>query len=277
MKFVDLHTHGSGRYDTRGSAKDILRLARLHGKSGVRAVLPTVYPGPVERMRASIEAVREAASFSEKGSARILGVNLEGPFLNPLKCGALDGGSFLRPTLKSLEGLIRGHEDFVKVITVAPELRGALRVIERCASLGIRVNMGHSDATYAQALEGKRAGATGVTHLFNAMRPLHHREPGLAGLGLMDEDLYAEIISDGVHLSRETLRLVFRVKRGDRILLVSDSVKGPMYRGGVLQGSRMSLPEAAAVLREIGIPGATVLKAGMRNPLRYLGMRASVI
>ena len=85
-----------------------------------------------------------------------------------------------------LKELVSGNEDIIKIITIAPELPGALKVIERCAGLGIRVNMGHSDATYAQALEGKKAGATGITHFFNAMRPFHHREPGLAGLGLLE-------------------------------------------------------------------------------------------
>ena len=86
--------------------------------------------------------------------------------------------------------------------------------------------MGHSDATYRQAMEGKKAGATGITHLFNAMRPFHHREPGLAGLGLIDEDLYTEVIADGIHLHPKTIELIFSRKRLDRIILVSDSVKG---------------------------------------------------
>lgn len=269
---IDLHTHGMGRYDTRtADGADVLRLAALYGRAGVSAILPTVYSGPVKEMREAMNAVREAREAApQKGAARILGVHLEGPFLNPLRAGAQDRGSFVLPTLRDLRNLIRGFEDTVKVITVAPELRGALRVIARCAALGIRVNMGHSDATYRQALEGKRAGAAGVTHLFNAMRPFHHREPGLAGLGLLDEDLYVEVIPDGVHLSPETLRMVFRVKRKDRIVLVSDSVKGPMYRRGVLQGSKLRLPESLKVLKELGIPEQWAARAAVENPRRFL-------
>jgi N-acetylglucosamine-6-phosphate deacetylase len=108
--------------------------------------------------------------------------------------------------------VIDGYEDIIKIITIAPEIPGALKVIAQCSELGMKVNMGHSDATYQQAVEGKKAGATGVTHLFNAMRPFHHREPGLAGLGLIDEDLYIEVIADGVHLHPKTLELIFSRK-----------------------------------------------------------------
>jgi N-acetylglucosamine-6-phosphate deacetylase len=289
VKFIDLHTHGLGGYDTRGGAEDILKLADIHGGAGVEAFLPTIYPGPVDAMRAAMRAVREASrptaepdtpggrgASRGRGSgrtrAKILGVHLEGPFLNPLRCGALKRDSFISPTLSNLRKLIRGFEDILRVITIAPELPGALRVIERCATLGIRVNMGHSDATYRQALEGKRAGAGGVTHLFNAMRPFHHREPGLAGLGLMDRDLYVEVIPDGVHLSPDVLGLVFGIKPIDRVLLVSDSVKGPMHKGGVLQGGGIPLPEAAGMLREMGISERAIRLAGCVNPKRYLAL-----
>jgi N-acetylglucosamine-6-phosphate deacetylase len=271
--FIDLHVHGFGRYDTRaGKASHILKLASMCGRAGVAAILPTVYPAPIETMRKSMQAIAEAmGSASPPGAAAILGVHVEGPFLNPRRGGALPAGSFLPPTLKNLRGLVDGFEGIVKIITIAPELPGALRVIERCVTEGIRVNMGHSDATRSQALKGKRAGATGVTHLFNAMRPFHHREPGLAGLGLLDEDLFVEIVADGVHLDPEAVRLVFKAKPADRVLLVSDSVKGVMHRKGVLQGSKTLLPQAVGMLREMGIPEEVIVQAGRENPKRYLG------
>jgi N-acetylglucosamine-6-phosphate deacetylase len=266
---LDLHTHGIGRYDTRtGRAGDILKLAELHRKAGVSKILPAIYAGPLDVMRGQMAAVREAMERDRKGT--VAGVHLEGPFLNPARCGALDREAFLRPTVPNLKRLIEGFQDIVRVITIAPELRGAVGVIERCTELGIRVNMGHSDATLKEAEEGKRAGATGVTHLFNAMRPFHHREPGLVGLGLLDEDLYVEVIGDGVHLRPETIELVFRVKRKDRIILVSDSIKGPMYKSGVLQGGGMGLKEAAYFLKGMGIPEKWVLQAARDNPGRYL-------
>ena len=320
--FIDLHTHGFGKYDTRtNDPDDILGIAELHGKAGTAAILPAIYSGTIDKMRKNIEAVRRAMevqkakgkrqkakgknftlsltlpprgggqgwggvsslitepalSLSKGHSALILGVHLEGPFLNPARSGALDKDAFLKPTLASLERLIHGFEEIIRIITIAPELPGALKVIEFCAGAGIRVNMGHSDATYGEAVDGKKAGATGVTHIFNAMRPFHHREPGLAGFGLLDEDTFIEVIADGVHLHTETLRLIFRTKRHDRIILVSDSVEGampggkPVYRAkGVLAGSGMSLADAAGVLKNLGISRDAAAAAGLENPKKYL-------
>jgi N-acetylglucosamine-6-phosphate deacetylase len=210
----------------------------------------------------------------------ILGVNLEGPFLNPARCGAMDKDVFLKPSVSSLKRLIAGYEDIIKIITVAPEIPGSLKVIEKCSELNIRVNMGHSDATYKQAMEGKKAGATGITHLFNAMRPFHHREPGLAGLGLIDEDLYTEVIADSIHLHPKTIELIFSRKRLDRIILVSDSVKGrktgkgAVYnKDGVLAGSAMTIDSVVRRLRSVGIPDAEIIEASKDNPARYIGLR----
>lgn len=268
--YIDLHVHGLGRFDTRTTLPgEILKLAASQGRAGVSAILPTIYSGPVELMRMQMAAVCEAMRIQKTG-AKILGVHLEGPFLSPSRAGAQDATTFIMPTLSKLKKLIAGFEDAVKVITLAPELPGALKVIERCASLGIRVNMGHSDATYAQAMAGKRAGATGVTHLFNAMHPFHHREPGLAGAGLMDEDLYAEVIPDGVHLSDEVLRMVFKTKPKGRIILVSDAVKGPQYRKGVLQGSTITIARGVSILRRLGVGEKAIDRAARTNPARYL-------
>lgn len=283
-------------YDTRTStSEDILKIAEIHGKNGVSAIVPTIYSDSIDRMRENMEAVRKAMEIqsledvrqkaenrSDKtkitGSSKIIGLHLEGPFLNPLRCGSLDRGSFLRPNLASLKKLIDGYEEIIKIITVAPELPGALKVIERCRGMGFKVNMGHSDATYKEAFEGKRAGATGITHLFNAMRPFHHRDPGIVGLALIDDDLFAEVIADGIHVSPEVLKLVFNIKRSDRILVVSDSIKGadnkrkPLYKKGVLMGSSMVISGAVNILRQIGISEHLIRNAVIKNPQRYVSM-----
>ncbi len=288
--FIDIHTHGIGKYDTRtGSPEDILQLAALHFSQGTGAILPAIYPDSIYEMRKNMEAVRRAMEIQKQSAVScqlsaknsvILGLNLEGPFLNPARCGAMDKDVFLKPSLASLKRLIEGYEDIIKVITVAPEMPGCLKVIEKCSELKIKVNMGHSDATYKQAVEGKKAGATGITHLFNAMRPFHHREPGLAGLGLIDEDLYTEVIADGIHLHPKTIELIFSRKRLDRIILVSDSVKGgktgkgAVYtKDGVLAGSAMTIDSVVRRLRAVGVPDAEIIEASKDNPARYIGLR----
>lgn len=295
---IDLHTHGIGRYDTRTSQPDdILKMAELHARGGTAAILPTIYSGTIKEMRLTMEAVRmameaQASAHGRRGKsktgssadsptqqpAQILGVHLEGPFLNPLRCGAQDPKTFIAPRLSHLKRLIDGYEDIIRIITVAPEISGALRVIERCASQGVKVNMGHSDATFEQAHRGKKAGAAGVSHLFNAMRPFHHREPGLAGFGLVDEDMFIEVIADGIHLDPATLRLILKTKYPGRILLVSDTVKGaghrrrPLYtEDGSLAGSAVTLSGAVTLLERAGMPRNRSLAFASRNPLKYLG------
>jgi len=287
--FVDLHTHGIGKYDTRtDDYEEILTMARVHAKAGTIAILPTIYSGHINEMRKNLKAVSMAMDMQEKADnrkfgAQILGVNLEGPFLNPVRCGAMDRDTFIKPTLAALNKLIADYEDIVRIITIAPELPGALKVIEKCADMGIRVNMGHSDATLKQAVEAKKAGATGITHIFNAMRPFHHREPGIAGLGLTNSDLYIEVIADGVHLHPLTLELLFNHKPLDKIIIVSDSVrgqktaKGVVYDKGVLAGSGLTISGAAKRLQLIGIRDAEIIEASIDNPLRYLGIKKSLL
>lgn len=297
--FIDIHTHGISRYDTRTeNPEDILKIAELHASSGTAAILPTIYSGTIQQMRGNMEAVRKAMTAGvrgqgtknsslvtdhlptgQAGSSLILGVHLEGPFLNPVRCGAQDKSFFVKPLISSLKKIIDGYENIIKVITVTPELPGALKVIEKCSSLGIKVNMGHSDATYKQALDGKKAGATGITHIFNAMRPFHHREPGLIGFGLLDEDIYIEVIADLVHIDRVALQLIFKIKRLDRIILISDSVKGKKdKRGciyskpGVLAGSSITISQAVRNIIKIGIPESIAIESAFDNPKRYLGV-----
>jgi N-acetylglucosamine-6-phosphate deacetylase len=279
-RLIDIHVHGAKKYDTQTKRQDdIMQLAAIHGEHGTDALLPTVYPGAIEDMRANMTAIRRAMSSSSAG-AKILGIHIEGPFLNPDHAGALDRKSFLEPSKKDLARLVDGFEDVIRIITIAPELPGALNVIEICRERGFLVQMGHSDASYEQAEEGKRAGATGITHIFNAMRSFHHREPGLAGFGLMDDDIHVEVIADLVHLHPQTLKMVLDMKQTDRIILVSDSVKGPGWGkgpvrgpGGVLEGSGIALMDCVKMLVTLGVHQEWALQFATDNPRKYLGIK----
>lgn len=311
QSYIDVHTHGLGGYDTRThDPVDILAMAALQAAAGVSAFVPTIYPAPVEEMRAQMAAVREAMALqravsqeerspspspadgdgTDKGignsefeirnpglsGARILGVHLEGPFLNPARCGALNPASFLQASLYQLERLLEGFDEIVRIVTIAPEIEGALRLINALSDRGILVSMGHSDATYAQAEAGFHSGAGSVTHLFNAMRGFHHREPGLAGFGLMHEHTFAEVIADLAHLHEKTLEMIFRVKPPEKIVIVSDSVKGTLGRrpctdeSGRLIGGSMTLPEAGRAMAMKGIDEALIGRSMWENPAGYL-------
>jgi len=292
MKVVDVHTHGIDGFDTRSSTVDgMLRIAEIHGAAGVSKIVLSIYPAPIREMRRQIELVREAMERQVHGSgvavhgggARILGVHLEGPFLNPTRSGALNPSFFIDPEERVFRELIEGFEDSIVVITVAPERKGAGALIRKVSDLGIVVSMGHSDATYSEAEAGLNAGARGITHLFNGMRGFHHREPGLAGFGLLNRHIYVEVIADPFHLHDATLKLIFEMKEPNKIVLVSDSVKETRTAGGYgriddpsgrLQGGSMTITESARRLVALGLRENTVMNAVTNNPRQYLMLKA---
>jgi N-acetylglucosamine-6-phosphate deacetylase len=283
MNIIDIHTHGLGGFDTRTTVEDhILRIAELHGLQGVTEILPAVYPATIKVMRENMAVIKNAMekqNASLSGAARIIGLHLEGPFLNPAKCGALNAMTFLEPSDYRMSELIEGFEDIIRIVTVSPELEGAPGLIKSLVQRGIIVSMGHSDATYAETEAGFRAGATGITHIFNAMRGYHHREPGIAGFGLLNRDVYIEVIADLYHLHPATLELVFRVKNPDRIVVISDSVRvSGLYAGklaaadnrGRLLGGCLPVTEAIKGLLEKGYEEEMLMKCISENPERYL-------
>lgn len=274
---IDLHIHGFSRWDVSDATDEAIEnLSVLYGSIGIKAFLPVIIPDELKRMRATLDAISRAIKKGSAG-AKILGAYLEGPFLNPEYAGSLKKEYFLLPTPQVLRRLVDGYEDIIKIITIAPELPGGLKLIEECRILGIKVHMGHSGATYKEALEGKAAGATGITHLFNAMRPFHHREPGITGLGLLDKDLYVELICDGIHIHPEMLRLVFSIKTSDKIIAISDAIagagdlEGSSYNNeGRLRGSLYPINRAKVILETIGISHEVIEMVTYKNPQRYI-------
>ena len=291
-RIIDLHMHGIGGSDTRDADPSVnLKMAEVLGQAGVSEILLSIYSGDIEVMRDQMAAVERAmrvqsaasAAGRVPGPAAILGVHLEGPFLNAARCGALDPASFLEPQERTFRRLLEGFEDIVRTATVAPELVGAPELIRTMTKAGIAVNMGHSDSTYAEAEAGFRAGARGVTHLFNGMRPFHHREPGIVGFALVNSEVYVEVIGDLVHSDPHALELVFGMKRPDRIILVSDSVREtevlqgevPRDKEGRLLGGSLSLPSAMTRLVHAGFDAEAVARAASENPREYLRIVAA--
>lgn len=293
MKIIDVHTHGIGGYDTRTAVlDDILKIADIHGSYGVSEIILSIYPAKIDLMRELIKVVKKAiekqrSTLNTQNSklntqsltfSSIIGVHLEGPFLNPEKSGALDKETFIEPTEYHFEKLVEGFEGIVKVITIAPEMKGTPQLIKKMADRGIIVSMGHSNATFAEAEAGYNAGAKGITHIFNAMRGFHHREPGLAGFGLLHNDVYIEVIADPYHLDEKTLELIFRIKNPERILIVSDTVKGSKTTDehaitdvhNKLSGGCLTITESSRRLIEMGFDERIIENCITKNPERYL-------
>lgn len=272
MPMIDVHFHGTKNLDVTeaDSPEQILLIAKEYGLMGVDSFLLAVYPAEISCMKKTLLNIKKAMKTQTEW-AKLLGAYLEGPFLNPKKAGALPSEYFIKPDIETLFRLIEGAEDIVKVITIAPELPGALKLIEKCAEMGFIVSMGHSDATFKEAEEGFRAGARLITHLFNAMRGIHHREPGIAGFGLINQEIYIELIGDGRHLSDELLKWLFNVKNPERIILISDMVKEKKDIS-MLQGGSMSLDKVVKRLRKLDIDEDKLVLAADKNPKRLLGI-----
>jgi N-acetylglucosamine-6-phosphate deacetylase len=308
MPIIDIHTHGIDDYDTKGATpEDILRIAAIHGSHGVDTIIPTIYSASINQMRADIAAVKKAMETQredgrlkrEDGSKKVLkpetcglkpatifGVHLEGPFLNPTRAGALDRNSFLPARISECKQLLEGLSDVVKIITVAPELDGAADLIRSIVDTGIIVSMGHSDATYSEAETGFHAGAKGITHIFNALRGIHHREPGIAGFGLTNPHVCIEVIADPFHLHPKTIELIFGIKKPDKIIIVSDSVKksqtgiaaqGIANSTGRLLGGSMAITESAKYLIGLGFQKDIIDRCISGNPEKYLDNKLSAI
>ncbi len=293
MKLIDIHTHGISGVDTAAASEhQILTIAELQGQAGVSEIIPAVYPSSLAAMRKQMQAIQKAMDIQRSGSrsqdaemksstsaAKIIGMHLEGPFLNPVQCGALDAGSFLEADEKTFKELIEGFEKEVKIITIAPELQRATSLIRLISDMGIIASMGHSDATYAEAENGFHAGARGITHIFNAMRGIHHREPGISGFGIMNQEVYTEVVADPFHLDQRIIELIFTLKSPEKIIIVSDTIKAskmtPSTNGiqneyNKLIGGSLTIKEASEHLIQMGLNKEIVQKAISQNPEQYL-------
>jgi N-acetylglucosamine-6-phosphate deacetylase len=214
---IDLQVNGCGGHDAAEGAESMAAMARHLPASGVTGFLATVITAPIDDLVASCEASRRVP---DEG-ARLLGVHVEGPFLSRAKRGAHDPALLQDPTPEAVSRLARARP---RLLTLAPELPGAEEAVATLLAAGVRVSVGHTSADHAQALRGFASGIGFATHLFNAMNPIHHREPGMAGAVLTEPGVTAGLIADGVHVHPAMLRLAIGLKGPDRIALTTDSV-----------------------------------------------------
>ncbi|MGM0819244.1 MAG: N-acetylglucosamine-6-phosphate deacetylase [Actinomycetota bacterium] len=290
--FVDVHVHGSGGGEAGdGDAEGLRTMAAFLATRGVTTFLPTIATASHEATLAALGAIGEAMARPGPG-ARIAGANLEGPYLSPARCGAQDP-DHLRPADPGevAELLATG---LVRIITIAPEVEGNLPALARLAEAGVGVALGHADATYEQAMAGFDAGARHVTHLFNAMPPLHHRAPGLPAAALARREATVELITDGIHLHPGAIAAAWAALGPERTCVVTDALRatglpegrypfgervvthrdGAMWRDdGGLAGSALTMDRALAVLLSAtGAPLASAWPAPSAPPARAAGL-----
>ncbi len=223
---IDLHIHGFGSCDP---LQDLDGMARALARHGTTGFLPTLFPAQPARLGSQCESVDLAASGKQEGLASPLGLHLEGPFVNPASAGALPLDCLATPSLQALREVVGSSSAGgrgIRTITLAPELPGCMDLVRELQTLGIRVSLGHSLANATEARAAARAGAVGVTHLYNAMSGIHHRNMGLAGIALTEDVLFAEIIGDLVHVEREAFELALAARGPQGLCLVSDALSG---------------------------------------------------
>ncbi len=221
---VDLHVHGGGGHDVMDASDDSLnRLSLFLAAGGVTSFLATTYTAPWEETLAAARAVRGADEKGVEG-AEVVGLHLEGPYINPKYRGSQSADYIRRPNKEELEEVYREAGAALKIVTLAPEVDGALEAVAWLSSKGVVPSAGHTDATYGEMMAAVESGLTHAAHLFNGMRPFHHREPGAVGAALADPRVCVELIADGVHLHPASLSLTARLKGAQKTALVSDSI-----------------------------------------------------
>ena len=292
--FIDAHIHGAVGVDTMaGSAVDLDRVSQFLVTRGVTGWLPTLVPAAAAEYARAINSINEATSHN--AGARIVGVHYEGPFVNSIQCGALHAEFFRTFSgLVDLDDLPTISDGRAKhMITVAPEIAGGVDLIRELARRGWVVSLGHTRADFEVLDSAFAAGARHMTHFMNAMTPMHHRAPGPIGWGLARDEVTCDYIADGVHLDREMLRLLLKLKGSDRLSLISDAVAAAgMGDGdfeiwgetitvkngrtanarGAIAGSVITMLDAVRMMLSLGGSEIEVAKMAATNPARLLGI-----
>jgi N-acetylglucosamine-6-phosphate deacetylase len=272
---IDVHTHGAVECSfSSGPPEDTLAACRYRASTGATGLLATI-TGVWDDLLRALEKLGRLVGAVE-GGATLLGIHVEGPFLNPVRKGAIDPATMRSPSVDDLHRMQDAASGHVRMMTVAPELPGALKVIDAMVGMGIVPSIGHSDATYEQVLDAASAGAKKSTHTYNAMRPLLHRDPGTVGGILADGRLVAELIADGVHVHPGAMRVLLNAKGPARTVLVTDSVRYAGLPEGVYERpgrGRTTIKNGVALTDDGTIAGSV---SPMNRNLRLLRDQLSV-
>ena len=295
--FLDVHIHGGAGHDVMEATPEALaKVSGFLASRGTGKFLATTVTAPLDttlRSLSGLAGLIDAAKEDNWQGARPLGIHLEGPFLSHAKRGVHPPEHLLAPEISTFDRMFEAAEGHVRLITLAPELPGAVELAAHATAKGVRVSVGHSNATAAETKAAIAAGASSATHTFNAMRALDHREPGILGTVLTTDSLYAELICDGIHVDPALVPLWWRAKGGKRGILVTDAMSaagmpdgeymlggfpvhvadGRATANGVLAGSVLTLDRA--LKNFVVFTGATVehaLPLVTRNPAAMTGL-----
>lgn len=292
---IDLHIHGAAGHDVMESDSDALAcIERFLFQHGVSSYLPTTVTAPMPATLAAVERLADAIEEpTETDRAHPMGVHLEGPFLSHARRGVHPAEYLVEPTMEIFERLWEAARGHIKMLTIAPELDGALKVIEEATKRGVCISLGHSDAHLEQARKAVDRGARHATHTFNAMRPIAHRDPGIIELVLSDDRMSADIIVDGFHVDPAVVKLFMRAKTAERAVLITDALSaagmpegkfrlgemeievqnGTCTSGGRIAGSVLTMDQAVRnTMKFAEVDLQYALRAASTNPAKAAGL-----
>ena len=293
--FIDIHVHGGGGADTMdASSESLARVSAVHARHGTTAMCVATMTAEDESLERALVAVAQFARQEPMG-ARVLGAHLEGPFLSPQRRGVHPAGLLTLPSVETLKRYMDRAQGRLKVVTIAPELPGALDVIAYARDSGIVPSIGHTSASYQQTRDAISAGASSATHTYNAMEPLTSRAPGTVGALLSSDEVACEIIADGRHVHPASIEVLLRAKKLSQVVLVTDCMRpldeasvssfelsgtrvlvgdgGCYTEDGVLCGTLLSMASAQRNMNTlVGRRLHEVISMATRNPARVLGI-----
>lgn len=266
--FIDIHIHGSGGYDTMDASPEALRvISTTIASNGVTAYLPTTMTMGKDNIYSALDAIREAMKLETKG-AKILGVHMEGPFINEKYKGAQKSDNIIAPNYD----IIKEYLDIIKIITLAPEKDENHNFIKKVKDNSkITLSVGHSDASYEETIMAIEDGITHATHTFNAMTPLNHRKPGIVG-AIFTSDITCELIADMIHVHPAIFNLLINVKHKEKIVLITDSMRAGCMKSGnyELGGQKVIVENGAARLQNGTLAGSVLtLNKAVLNMLNH--------
>ena len=267
--FIDTHIHGAGGYDTMdGTYEAINNISKTIVKYGVTSFTPTTMTVDKEEIKKALKAIYLAKENKTEG-ANILGIHLEGPFISPSAIGAQNPKFIVTPSVENFKNIVGEYENIVNCVTLAPEVSGAKELIRYLKEKGITASIGHTKATYEEAMEGIKCGCTHSTHLFNAMSPFSHRNPGTVG-AIFDSDITTETICDGIHIKYPSLRIAYKQKGLDKVLLITDAMMACSMKDGIytLGKQEVKVENGAARLLDGTLAGSILTLNVAINNLR---------
>jgi len=299
--FVDIHIHGAGGHDVmEANARALDRITATVARHGTTSILATTVTAPAEETCHSLQGIARYIRSHENPvggitrlAAEIIGIHLEGPFISKARRGVHPTDALAKPSAELLAQFRKAADGLVKIVTIAPELPGALDLIAAAAADGLVVALGHTDADYEQSRAAFAAGARHAVHFYNAMRPFSHRDPGVIGAVLTEPEVTAEVIADGVHVAGPAIQVLIGTKGFHTVLLASDgtaatgmadgnyrlgnfevTVKGGICRNseGKLAGSTLTLDRAVRYAVELGVPLIEAVRMATVLPARRIGL-----